>query len=138
MVYSIKKDYSLRHETDPKNGDDLPKRSPEIVTIFEGTISQRWYLRNSGTISQRSSLFLRVQSLIEIVMYFIMDDRHGDCTCKIEVPSLWRWFKSGGQSPWRSYLNFSSAISGRLYLYFASVISWRWYLNFSSTISGDV
>ena len=53
-------------------------------------ISQRWYLRNSGTISQRSSLFLRVQSLIEIVMYFIMDDRHGDCTCKIEVPSLWR------------------------------------------------
>ena len=36
----------MRHETDLKNGDDLPKRSPEIVTIFEGTISQRWYLRN--------------------------------------------------------------------------------------------
>ena len=147
-----------------KNGNDVLKRSPEIVIIFRVQmtsswynrlacwaigvsareinkikISQRWYLRNSGTISQRSSLFLRVQSLIEIVMYFIMDNCHGDCTCKIEVPSLRRWFKSGEQSPWRSYLNFSSVISGRSYLNFSSTISMgyngRWYLVFSRSIS---
>ena len=90
-----------RHENDEmqqENGDDLPKRSPEIVTNFEGTISQRWYLRNL----------------------------HGDCNCKIEVPSLWRWFKKWG------------TISGRLYLYLSSVISGRWYLNFSSTTSGEM
>ena len=39
-------DTIYRHEMHPENGNDLPKRSPEIVTIFEGTISQRWYLRN--------------------------------------------------------------------------------------------
>ena len=40
-------------------------------------------------------LILRVQSLIEMVMYLIIDDRHGDCICKIEVPSLLGWFKMG-------------------------------------------